>query len=42
MVCGYLPFEDAENEKLFAKILDCNLVFPNYMSNMVKDMIKKI
>jgi serine/threonine protein kinase len=42
MICGYLPFEDPDNEKLFLKILECNLTFPNYVSTLVKDIIKKI
>ncbi len=46
MVYGYLPFDDKDNEKLFSKILKCNLVFPPndkiYVSNECKDLIKRI
>jgi serine/threonine protein kinase len=42
MICGYLPFEDPDNEKLFLKILECNLTFPSYVTPQVKDIIKKI
>lgn len=42
MVCGYLPFEDKNNDKLYKKILDCRLEFPNYLSDSVKDMIKRL
>ena len=28
MLCGYLPFEDKDNDILFEKILECKLVFP--------------
>ena len=46
MVYGYLPFDDKDNEKLFHKILKCNLTFPPnekiFISNECKDLIKKI
>ena len=42
MLCGYLPFEDKDNDILFQKILKCNVEFPNYVSNSAKDLIKKI
>ena len=42
MLCGYLPFEDPDNEVLFKKILECNLEFPNYVKKTSKDLIKKI
>ena len=42
MLCGYLPFEDPDNEVLFKKILECNLEFPNYVKKLSIDLIKKI
>jgi serine/threonine protein kinase len=42
MVCGYLPFEDKNNNKLYKKILECKLDFPGYLSEHCKDFIKKI
>ena len=42
MVCGYLPFEDKDNESLFRKIMKGDLRFPMYISECVKDLIKKI
>ncbi len=42
MLCGFLPFEDKDNDILFQKILKCNVVFPNYVCNSAKDLIKKI
>ena len=42
MLCGYLPFEDKNNEKLFKKILECKLEFPKYINDDEKDLIKKI
>jgi len=42
MLCGYLPFEDPNTEKLYKKILNCDYAFPNYISDLGKDLIKKI
>ncbi len=42
MLCGYLPFEDNDNEILFRKILECNLDLPDFLSNRSKNMIKKL
>ena len=42
MVCGYLPFEDPDNDILFKKILKCKIKYPDYLSDMVIDLMKKI
>ena len=42
MLCGYLPFEDKDNDVLFEKILECKLVYPKYITNTSKDLIEKI
>ena len=42
MLCGYLPFEDPDNEVLFKKILECKLDFPNYVGKTSIDLIEKI
>ena len=42
MLCGYLPFEDKNNNILFKKILECKLRFPQYISNTSRDIIEKI
>ena len=42
MMCGYLPFEDEENDELFKKILECDLKFPKHLSKCAKDIMKKI
>ena len=42
MICGYLPFEDPNNEILFQKILECNLQYPSHVSNKAKNLMKKI
>ena len=42
MLCGYLPFEDQDNEILFKKILSCNAEFPEDLSNDAIDLMKKI
>ena len=41
MVCGYLPFEDKNNDKLYKKILEGKLEFPDYISDLSKDLIIK-
>ena len=42
MMCGYLPFEDPDNDMLFKKILKCKIKYPNYLSDMTVDLMKKI
>lgn len=42
MLCGYLPFEDPNTEKLYKKILNCEYSFPNYISDQGKDLVQKI
>ena len=44
MLCGYLPFDDKDNDTLFSKILQCKVVFPKkyHLSEEAKDLIKKI
>ena len=46
MLCGYLPFDDKNNDKLFRKILKCKIEFPTkksiVISDNAKDLIKRI
>ena len=46
MLCGYLPFDDKDNNILFRKILQCKLEFPEekevILSNEAKDLIQRI
>ena len=42
MLCGYLPFEDKDNEILFKKILRCKLELPPHLSHSSKDLMLKI
>ena len=46
MLCGYLPFDDKDNNILFRKILQCKLEFPDeketHLSEQAKDLITKI
>ena len=42
MICGYLPFEDPDNEVLFKKILECKLDFPSYVGKLSIDLVEKI
>jgi len=39
MLCGYLPFEDPDTDKLYQKILNCEYTFPKYISELGKDLI---
>ena len=46
MLCGYLPFdgEDGENNNniLFKNIVECKIEFPEYVSQLGKDLICKL
>jgi len=42
MVCGYLPFEDKDNQKLYQKIIEGKLEFPPFLSDEAKDIISHI
>ena len=42
MLCGYLPFEDKNNDDLFKKILECKVKYPSYIGEKSKDLIKRI
>jgi 5'-AMP-activated protein kinase catalytic alpha subunit len=42
MICGYLPFEDENQQKLFSKIARGNFSIPMYVSGACKDLMKNI
>ena len=42
MLCGYLPFDHKDNDKLFKKILECKINYPKNLDSEPKDLIKKI
>ena len=42
MLCGFLPFDHKDNDKLFLKILECKIQYPKSLSKMAKDLLKKI
>ena len=42
MICGYLPFEDKNNDILFKKIAHCKIDYPNIISKNAKNLLKKI
>lgn len=42
MVCGYLPFEDKDNDVLYKKITDGKFNIPNFLSEGAKDIIRRI
>ena len=42
MICGYLPFEDNNNDVLYKKITDGKFYFPSFVSDLARDLIKGI
>ena len=42
MLCGFLPFEDANTSKLYKKILAGTYDLPNFLSSDSKDLLKGI
>ena len=42
MICGYLPFEDYDNDILFKKIIEGKYKVPPHVSDSAKDLIKNI
>ena len=42
MLCGFLPFDHKDNDKLFMKILECKIQYPKGLSSEAKDLIRKI
>ena len=42
MLCGYLPFEDPDTNKLYKKILKCDYHIPSFVHPMARDLITKI
>lgn len=42
MLCGYLPFEDKNNEVLYRKITEGKFSIPSHISDLAIDLMKKI
>lgn len=42
MLCGYLPFEDANTSNLYKKILNGDFQIPKFVSNEARDILKGI
>eukprot|EP01017_Pseudomicrothorax_dubius_P034975 TRINITY_DN4849_c0_g2_i1.p1 TRINITY_DN4849_c0_g2~~TRINITY_DN4849_c0_g2_i1.p1 ORF type:complete len:636 (-),score=86.67 TRINITY_DN4849_c0_g2_i1:52-1959(-) len=42
LICGYLPFEDPNTNKLYKKILNCEYTIPEFVSPAARDLIKRI
>ena len=42
MLCGYLPFEDTSNDKLYKKITEGKFIIPSNVSEHAQDLIRKI
>lgn len=42
MICGYLPFEEKNNNLLYKKIIEGKFSIPSFVSESAKDLIRKI
>ena len=42
MLCGFLPFDDKDNDVLYEKIMECDLKFPIHLRKISKDLREKI
>ena len=42
MLCGFLPFDDTDNQKLYQKIIKGDFEYPDFLSNEVIDLISHI
>ena len=42
MICGYLPFDDTNNDVLYKKISSGDYKIPSFVSEKAKDLMKKI
>ena len=42
MLCGYLPFEEENNDLLFKKIIACDLEYPSFLHEDAKALMMKI
>jgi 5'-AMP-activated protein kinase catalytic alpha subunit len=42
MLCGYLPFEEENNEKLYKKITEGKFKTPSFLSDSAKDFLHRI
>ena len=42
MLCGYLPFEESDNEKLYKKITAGKFKTPSFLSDSAKDFLHRI
>lgn len=42
MICGYLPFEDPDTNKLYTKIMKGEYQIPSDIDKDAADLIKKI
>lgn len=42
MLCGYLPFDDPDNDVLYKKIIEGTFTLPNYLADNAKDLLRNI
>jgi 5'-AMP-activated protein kinase catalytic alpha subunit len=42
MLCGFLPFDDPDNDVLYQKIIEGKFNLPNFLSDNAKDLLKNV
>ena len=42
MLCGFLPFDDADNDVLYQKIIDGKFILPEFLSDNAQDLLTNI
>jgi serine/threonine protein kinase len=42
MLCGYLPFCDADTTLLYRKVVSCNYKIPNFISASARNLIETL
>ena len=42
MMCGYLPFDDKNTQKIYKKILNSEFEMPDFLSAHSKDLISRV
>lgn len=42
MICGFLPFEDQDTDKLYKKIIKGEFIVPKFISSYAKDLLSNV
>ncbi len=42
MLCGYLPFDDKDTQRLYKKIMKGEFSLPKFLSNNAKDLLRNV